>query len=241
MGRRIIVGLVDSSSPAWSMYVPVSADLINILGPREAQPDPEHDLFESMLVEATDIYGIEVDYYPLNINYFDSVYGENQNVKYYGPFTTKVLYRPGDEPSLFQIWGMISDEIIDAMVIPQYSFWRDVSLSPNGPAVGDIIRAKWNRSQAVTGVTDIFYEVTGVGDEANTFLALKFSYEIKVRPMRAGENENIIARDAVDILTGGTDALPLSAGGDNIILDVEHEKIDSYDDLPTIDDIYGYK
>ena len=234
------MGLVDSGRPQWSMYVPPSADIV-LLGPRPAQPDPEHDLFESLIVELTDIYGIEVEYYPLNPNFADKIYGEHQNAKYYGPFTTKVIYRPGDEPNLFTIFGDISDELIDAMILPQYSFWRDVKVAPFGPNPGDIIRVDWNKSQTgVQGLNVIFYELTGLCDTANTFLALKFTYELKVRPMRAGEGENVVSRDVLKPDTGTGDTLPLSAWGDNVVYEEEHKKVDDYAGLKNIDELYGY-
>ncbi len=235
------MSLVDKPKPQWTLWVPPSADVV-LVGPRPPQPDPEHDLFESYICELTDIYGLEIHYYSLICDNFDPVYGENQNTRYLPPRITKVIYRPGDEPNVFQIFGMISDEVIDSMVIPQYTFWRDVYDSPYGPNPGDAIHVLWNRSQTgVSGLNDIFYEVTGVCDTANTFLALKFSYEIKVRPYRAGETPNLVHDAGLDPITNKGDSLPLSAWGDNVVIEEQSEEIDDYQDVESeISKLYGF-
>jgi hypothetical protein len=238
------MSLVLQEKPLWSMFVAPSADIV-IIGPERgqvAQPDPEHDLFESLLVESCDIYGIEVDYYPLDVNNFDPIYGENQTKQFLGPWQTKVIYKPADEANEFNIFGMIGDEIIDAMQIPQFTFWRDVPGSPYGPNPGDVIHVKWNRSQTgVSGLNDITYEVTAVNDTQNTFLALKFSYEIKVKPYRFGEEENSVRTASLDPITQLGDSLPLSAWGDGDLIQEESEQIDDYDGIESeIEKIYGY-
>jgi hypothetical protein len=235
------MGLMDQTAQ-WSMWVPVSADIC-LVGPRPPQPDPEHCLFESYIVELTQIYGFEIEYYPLVPTGMDAIYGEGPNKEFLGPYPTKVIYKPGDEPNLFEIFGMISDEVIDSMVIPQYTFWRDVSASPYGPNPGDVIRATWNRSQTgVSGLNDVMYEVTGVCDTDNTFLGLKFTYEIKVRPYRSGQEDNIVATDSLDPFTGLGDSLPLSAWGDNDAIQVESEEIDDYADVITeVEKLYGFE
>ena len=235
------MGLVDSGRPQWTMYVPPSAELLEV-GPRQASPNPEHDLFESLLVELTDIYGIEVDYYSVNPAFFDKVYGENQNQKFYGPFTTKVIYTPPtDDVGVWQMWGGFSDEVVDSIMIPQYTYWRDVRGVQASPQEGDVLRMKWNISDVTSGHQDLFYEVIGACDCANTFLAHKFSYEVKVKPMRAGEEDNVVIHDTINPLSNTSDTVPISAGAANQALDEEHKEIDAYDDLKSIDELYGYK
>ena len=236
------MSLVDKPRAQWSMWVPPSADVV-MVGPRPPQPDCEHDLFESYITELTDIYGFEIEYHSLICNNFDAVYGENKDVKYLPARKTKVIYKPGDEPNIFQVFGMISDEVIDAMVIPQYTFWRDCFDSPYGPNPGDVIHATWNRSQTgVSGLNDIMYEVTGVCDTANTFLGLKYSYEIKVRPYRSGETDNVVHDNSLDPITDLGDSLPLSAWGDNDLIEALSDEIDDYEDVETeVEKLYGFE
>ena len=206
-----------SASPQWSMY-----DI--------APTNQEHDLFESAIVEACDIYGIVIQYHCLNPD-FDPIYGEDTNLKYYSGSFTKAIYRPGDEPTLYGQWGMLSDELIEKLQLPKFTFTRDISAADH-PEIGDVIMIPWNRSKTNS---EIIYEVTDVDEEGNIFQNKKFAWELTLKPFRGSEDDNVIDQ------SGELDSVPISAFGDNSVIQVESEKIDNYSELPSIEDLYGFK
>ena len=208
------MGLTGDTTPQWSVY-----DI--------TESNQEHELFQSFLVESCDIFGFDVDYFPLNPD-FDAIYGEDKNLQYIGPYSTKVVYTPGDEPALYNTFGMYSDEVIEKIHIPKYTFTSDVSASGYiRPRIGDVIKATWNYN--------IFYEVTDVDEEDNIFQAKKFSLGLTMKPYRGSEDDNII--DA----TGLVDSIPISAAGDNVDIALESDEIDNYADiLPSVREIYGF-
>jgi hypothetical protein len=215
------MGILDSpslsGSPQWAVY-----DI--------APTNQEHDLFESTIVEGCDIFGIEIYYYCLNPT-FDQLYGEDSNLKYYDASLTKAIYKPGDEPTLYGQWGMLSDELIEKLQIPKFTFSRDISAADH-PEIGDVIRVPWNQSKTNS---EIIYEVTDVDEEGNIFQTKKFAWEVTLKPMRGSEDSNVVD------LSGELDSVPISAGSDNDIIETEGDLIDDYTSLPTVDDIYGYR
>jgi len=208
-----------AASPRWSMY-----DI--------DESNQEHDLFESTIVEACDIFGIEVYYYALNPD-FDPIYGEDPNLKYHEPSLIKMIYTPGEEPSLYGQWGMLSDELIERIRVPKYTFSRDVTAADT-PQIGDAIRVPWNKSKTL-GATEMIYEVTHVDEEDNIFQTRKFGWELTLRPFRGSEDDNEIDQ------TGELDSVPISGFGDNEVFETEGDAIDNYESLPNVDELYGYK
>jgi len=205
--------------PEWSMY--------------DIEPtNQEHDLFESTIVEACDIFGIPVYYYCVNPD-FDTIYGEDQNLKYYTPSLIKMIYTPGEEPALYGPWGMLSDEIVERIRVPKYTFIRDIAASDE-PHIGDVIRVPWNKGKTAES-KEMIYEVTHVDEEDNIFQTKKFAWELTLRPMRGSEDEN-----EVD-LSGELDSVPISAFGDNAEIETEGDAIDDYSTLPNVDELYGYE
>ena len=207
-----------SGAPEWSLY-------------DTTETNQEHDLFESHVVEACDIYGTVIYYYPVNPD-FDPVYGEDQNKQYYGPCVTKAIYKPGVEPTLYNTFGMLSDEVIERMQMPKFTFSRDVTGAPT-PEAGDVIRTPWNKNYGTN--YEMIYEVADVSEEDNTFFNKKFSWEFILKPYRAGEESNVVDDSGV------VDSLPISGFGENIDIETEGDIIDDYTGLPNIEDLYGYK
>jgi hypothetical protein len=206
------MSLLTDTVPEWSVY-----DI--------EYTNQEHILFESSIVELCDIYGILIYYYILSPD-FDSLYGEDQNKQYLGPYATKVIYQPSEEPAIFNTFGMYSDEIIEKMRLPKYTFTRDTSAS--APVIGDIIRVPWN--------DNLFYEVVEIDAEDNIFQTKKFSWDLILRPSRTSEDGSIV--DTSEYI----DSVPISAYGDNAWIEEQSNIIDDYTDiLPNIRDIYGYE
>jgi len=205
-----------SASPQWTVY-----DI--------ADTNQEHDLFESHIVEACDIYGIEVYYYVVNPTW-DPIYGEDPNLKYLQPSLTKMMYQPGEEPTLYGQWGMLSDELIERIMTPKFIFSRDIS-GADHPEIGDVIRVPWNSSKHNT---EMIYEITDVDEEANIFQAKKFGWELTLRPFRGSEDGNVVDQ------SGHLDSVPVSAFGDNVEIEAESVVIDAHTDLPNIDELYGF-
>ena len=90
------------------------ANINNIIKPKfnlyQISNNIEADLFESYIVEFTDIAGIEFDYRirDENITDVDSLYGEPlyQNTLYSAPHRSKFIYEPTEEPTLTTPFGI---------------------------------------------------------------------------------------------------------------------------------------
>lgn len=185
----------------------------------------EHNLFESFVVEANDIFGLPVEIYlhEFNVSHADVIYGEDQNEYYRGPFLTKLTHHPTEEPSLVNMFGISSSEMIENASIPKFTFSRDVSASAQ-PKVGDLIHFIYN---------DIWYQISDIDEEVDIFHSKKFSYDFTVRPYKMTNVETSAAIDPM------TDGYPLSAWGDNVKIEEESNKVHDYADLPTFESIYG--
>jgi hypothetical protein len=187
--------------------------------------DPEHNLFESIIVEKNDVSGFHVDYYRINTDKskYDQIYGEDPDAKYIGPFRTKVSYTPVAEVKIVESFGMFQNEVVQFVELPQFTFHRDVCqdiTSIETPNIGDIIVFVWNNRN---------YEVTGIEKEGNIFISKKFSYDLVLKPM------TFSSEDDLEVIT---DTLPLSAFSDSSVIETESNKIDNYSDTDT--SIYGY-
>jgi hypothetical protein len=172
---------IDSDIPQWEMY-----DITN---------NPEHDLYENLVVERNDIFGVEVLYYSIDYDgeNIDDFRGTHLKEAYPSPpATTKVTYDTTDENKIVEAFGMTADDVIKWLYIPIYTFQRDV-VSGGEPHIGDVIKARWN---------DNSYEIVDVSREDNIFQLSKLVYEMKCRPFRIQDqkesNEIIIDSDEDD-------------------------------------------
>lgn len=205
--------------------------LVNLPGAQWQVHDlqnPEHDLFESLLVEQNDIYGFEVLYYRYDQSkQMDPLYGEDQTAKFLPAKRTKITYSPTEEVRIADMFGLVGDEAISYLQMPQYTFKRDVigDLETNlEPVAGDVIHLLWN------GVS---YEVVDVGLELNVFQNRKFGYEVRVRPFRYSEQS-----DSYEEALSTDNSPQVSAWGDNEWIEEESDKIDNYTNVDEA--IYGY-
>jgi hypothetical protein len=207
----------------------------------------EHELYESLIVEFTDISGIEVDFYIRNETgqtEIDHIYGEPlyQNTFWNPPRRTKVIYEVTEEPTLTDMFGIVSEDQVQYAFQPKFTFSRDVSGSVN-PKVGDVIKTIWN---------DRAYEVVDVGEEAHIFQLNKRVWEYILRPFRFSEQSDS-ARNISPFTFGPTEEIdislestPLTAAyahdnnteTENELIDKESNEIDNYSDVDT--SVYGF-
>lgn len=222
------------------------------------QNNVEHDLFESVIVEFTDISGIEILYYirdqQVKKDYF---YGESDRTRYLEPKQTRLIYEPTEEPSLTTGFGIYSEEVISFASIPKLTLTRDVSAGYH-PKPGDAIITLWN---------DRAYEIADVAEEEKIFQLKKMIWGFVLRPYRFSEESESAERiarfnrdpsppldtdrdkvDGVDdddptipVRETGTLTTPLTAYGDNKELEDESDEIFDYDSDVDIDSaIYGF-
>lgn len=204
--------LIDQPGPTWDAYDITSSN-------------QEHDLFESVVVEKNDIFGAEVYYYRVDGKEdLDTLYGENPNTYWESLRKTKATYQPTEELSVIESFGITSDETIQYMYIPVYTFRRDVLGDVSditAPVAGDVIVTPWNTRN---------YEVVDVGLEDNIFQYGKFIYELILRPFRFSSQSS----SAETI----TDTDPASAWGDNTWIETQSDTLSAYGDVD--ESVYGY-
>jgi hypothetical protein len=211
----------------------------------------EHDLFEELVAEYTDIAGFEISYRSRNetLADFDTLYGEPtyQNTTFKPAVGTKMIYEPTEEPTLTTGFGINSEEVIQYGFIPKFIFNRDVQLGNTSPSAhpkpGDVISTTWNARG---------YEVVDVHEEENIFAATKLIWNFVLRPYRFSEqNEAVKGRipelrdpteDKLKETGSNTTTLttPLSAFGDNDYLEAESDEIYDYGENSVDTSIYGY-
>lgn len=202
----------------------------------------EHDLFESVISEFTDISGIICNYYIRDESRRkDYLYGENPATRYFGPYETKLIYEPTEEPTLTTGFGINSEEEISFTSLPKFTFSRDVSAGYH-PKPGDAIVTLWNNRA---------YELADVHEEEKIFQLKKMIWGFVLRPYRFSDESD----SARNIFRGvrsptvstrvnqrtnlDTTTEPLSAFGDNDFLEDESDDIFDYGaDYDT--NIYGY-
>jgi hypothetical protein len=200
----------------------------------------EHDLFESVIVEYTDISGIKCKYYiqdPDRVN--DYLYGEAVASRWFGPYETKLIYEPTEEPTLTTGFGITSEEVISFASTPKWTVTRDVSAGYH-PKPGDVIVTTWNNRA---------YEIADVHEEEKIFQLKKFIWGFVLRPFRFSDESSSgreIFRgtrqptsDSVVNDRKSTMSSPITAFGDNDALEDESDDIfdygGSYDSK-----VYGY-
>lgn len=200
----------------------------------------EHDLFQNVIVEFTDISGIKANYYIRDKSREnDYLYGEGVASRYFTPRETRLIYEPTEEPALTTGFGINSEEVISFTSVPKWTFTRDVSAGYH-PKPGDVIVTVWNNRA---------YEIADVHEEEKIFQLKKMIWGFVLRPYRFSD-ESTSARD---IFRGtrkptpdskfndrkSTLTEPLSAFGDNDPLENESDGIfdygGSYDSK-----VYGY-
>jgi hypothetical protein len=217
--------------------------------------NPEHDLFQSYIVEFNDISGIEVDYY-IRIEGVDTeidhIYGEPlyQNTYWSTAHRTKLIYETTEEPSITDLFGTVSDDQIQFASMPKFTFYRDVNANAvdvtnvsAAPKAGDVIKTIWN---------DRAYEVVEVHEEIQVFQLNKQAYQFILKPFRfseQGDSADSIAEltfEPTEFIDTSTESTPLTATYahtdntelENETIDKESDEIDDYSDVDT--SIYGY-
>lgn len=174
------------------------------------QGNVEHDLMQSLIMEYTDISGIEIEYYTRSASAsFDVLYGENDSVKFDDPKTSKILYDVDVEPNIMTAFGMFGNDSI-TIQMPQSTFYRDVSKTVE-PRIGDVIHIKWN---------DRNFEISHVDYDDKIFQLKKFIWLMILKPYRFSEQSD----SASDISL----SKPISAYGDNEFIEEQSDAIDDY-------------
>lgn len=159
---------IDDEIVQWEMY--------------DIDDNPEHDLYENVVVEFNDITGVEVLYYQLDYtdDDIDDFRGKHPKATYKSPKTTKVRYDITDENKIVEAYGMSADDVLKWLYIPVYTFERDVE-DGGEPHIGDVIKARWN---------DNSYEIIDVTREDNIFQLSKLVYELKCKPYRVQDQKD---------------------------------------------------
>lgn len=214
---------IKNSKPLWELH--------------HLQGNVEHDLFESVIVEFTDISGILCKYYIRDESrQKDYLYGENPATRYFGPYETKLVYEPTEEPTLTTGFGINSEEVISFTSLPKFTFSRDVSAGYH-PKPGDAIVTVWNNRA---------YELADVSEEEKIFQLKKMVWGFVLRPFRFSE-ESQTSRDISRFTRNPTDpdltdtmTSPITAFGDNDEIEDDSEEIYDYEDNGIDTTIYGY-
>ena len=210
----------------------------------QLQGNVEHDYFQSIIVEFTDISGIVANYYIRDESRTkDYLYGENPATRFFGPYETKLIYEPTDEPTLTTGFGVNSEDVISWTSLPKWTFTRDVSAGYH-PKPGDTLITTWNNRA---------YEIADVHEEEKIFQLKKMIWGFVLRPYRfsdESESARNIARFTreptnTNNVNNHTDldttTEPLSAFGDNENLEDESDEIFDYESDSDYDtSIYGY-
>lgn len=215
---------INTTKPLWQLH--------------HLQDNVEHDLFQSIIVEFTDISGILTDYYIRDgLRENDYLYGEGPASRYFGPYETKLIYEPTDEPTLTTGFGINSDESISYASIPKFTISRDVS-GGYVPKPGDAIVTKWNNRA---------YEIADSGEEEKIFQLKKLVWDLILKPYRFSDESESARRisrftslPTDPNLVRDTTTEPLSAFGDNNDLEDESDDIFDYEENSIDTKIYGY-
>jgi hypothetical protein len=192
----------------------------------------EHDLYDSVIMEYNDIQGISVEYSIRNEEIeMDYLYGESINTGYLGPYTTKITYEVTEEPTITDPFGITSIDVIQYAHIPKSTFIRDVS-SVYGdityePKPGDVLKTLWNNSA---------YEVVDAGEEESIFHLKKSVWDLILKPYRFSDQSESAREISPDVDSTLTE--PLSAYGNNDLIEDESDDIDNYTDVDSA--IYGF-
>ena len=199
-----------TNKPTWSLF-----DIVD---------NPEHGYFTSLIMEFTDIAGIEVMYSRRDTSLaYDVLYGEHTKTRYLPAKKTKIIYEVADEPNLWSSFGMYGGDVITAH-IPQGTYRRDVD-HDYAPTVGDIVNINWY------GISPRAFEITHIDDDDKSFQLKKMVWVLILKPYRYSEQS-----ESAEALS--TTSKPISAYGDNTWIEEKSNIIDDYSDVDTT--IYGY-
>jgi len=200
--------------PAWELYHPQDGNI-------------EHDLYDSVIVEYTDISGIKVNWFIRDESIeMDRLYGESTNTGYLGPYETKLVYDVTEESTMADPFGIVSIDVIQYGWVPKSTFTRDVSAGYD-PKPGDVIQTLWNERS---------YEIVDVGAEGSIFQLKKLVWELILKPYRVSDQSESAMDISYDI--DSTLSQPLTAYGDNEWIEEESDDIDLYSDVDS--SIYGF-
>jgi hypothetical protein len=160
-------GSVPQCGGGWNLY--------NI------ENNPEHALYDSVIMEYNDITGFPVEYRKLIANH-DELFGEDPNSALSAAISTKMTFEPVDETSILDMFGITSDETMSVVNIPISTFTRDVSggYAELGydlvvPMPGDVIKTLFNNRN---------YEIVNISKEGVIHQAKKFVYTLILKPFR---------------------------------------------------------
>ena len=199
--------------------------------------NPEHDLFVSAITEFTDISGVVCQYWIRDESRpKDYFYGEHDVTRYWGPYETRLVYEPTEEPTLTTGFGINSEEVIAFASVPKFTFTRDVSAGYH-PKPGDAIVTEWN---------DRAYEIADFAEEEKIFQLRKLVWNFVLRPYRFSEESDSarqisrFTRRPTDPELTDTMTTPLTAFGDNEDIEDESDEIFNYEDEGIDKAIYGY-
>lgn len=199
--------------------------------------NPEYDLYDSVINEATTISGFPIYYWiKTNTENADYLYGEDPVEQFKGPYESKITYEPTEEEEVLSSFGLSSDDTLQYVQIPRTKFSEDIGDKFGDidyiPKPGDALQLLWN------GKT---YNIMDVGSEQNIFLARKMVWELICRPFSFSE-ESSSAEDVMfsDPPSGYFDedntlttTEPLSAYGEN-------EKIENESYANPDEAVYGF-
>jgi hypothetical protein len=147
-----------------------------------------HCLYDTLLTDATNIYGVTVFYYPVseyNLDSLTSVFGEDVNVSYSEKYTMKVLPEQGGQDT-FQInsfGGIDKSESERIVYIPKEMFTAIVGRE--NPLPSDWMLYTQN---------NIIYEVLEIDDNEGIVAGKELYWKVTLMP-RLVEGEKIASCD----------------------------------------------
>lgn len=207
--------------------------------------NPEHDYFDNLVCERTDIGGFSIEYYvKLNIGDSDYLYGEDTTEEFSDAYYSKLIYDPTEEPDILNVFGISSDDTLKYAQMPKTIFTRDIEdeykvdygASSLIPKVGDVLRTQWNNK---------IYQIVEVSTETNIFQGIKLIWDFILKPYKHSEESESADEmlfydpadeDFPDINETTTTTENLSAYGENQKIEDESDDISSTPDSS----VYGY-
>jgi hypothetical protein len=217
--------------------------------------NPEHALYDSVIIEYNDITGFPVEYRKLIANH-DELFGEDPNSALTAPISTRMTFEPVDETSILDMFGITGDDTMSVVNIPISTFTRDCSGSYADigydlvvPMPGDVIKTLFN---------DRNYEVVNISKEGVIHQAKKFVYTLILKPFRYSAQseeytevfsgmpddpfDTILPVESVTDSPSG-ESVPLvntlsSEYSDNEWIEEESDGVDTYTDVDK--SIFGY-
>jgi len=222
-----------------------------LLDLKEETDTYEFELFESIMCEFTDIAGFQIEYYLMNADNVDHLYGEDQLKGYDGRYRTKLLYEPTNEQSLMDVFGFSEDTTIQYAEMPKAIFERDImeqvderldidyDKEERKPRVSDVIKTLWDGK---------IYEISYVSSGEKIFHGKKLVWSLVLRPYRYNMDSSVEEKEMVfdeleldDFPEVNHSTTPIETKvqlKENNYIEKESDKIDDYGDVDT--ETYGY-